>query len=374
MQFDSVVTISGAVNVAGVQRTHEVRSTDGHVLCFVRDADSGTVTVRSPGDPAVAVLSPVSAQDVPHAGGDGHPAVDVPACSGSVHMVVGVRRAPPGETVPPPGGGCPGTAAPLGRREIFGGGVKTVVPGAAKRTATLPQQVLRRSHSARHERMILQVRPGMPDSGMAGSNQPTGAPPVAPADTGEAVEPASVAPIREPQTGQESITAPNTAPFDGDELYEQIRLMVEPTSADTIGKLRGPDSQGPDAAAPSGDGPSVQTNSSDRPDFTPIIIGIVAGLVLFLFVAVCVILYRRSSQRGRKAQFTVSKRPDGYEYSHAYAPPASQPHQPPTEAHLSVVRPFPPSPPRLLSVIHPCWVCHVLMTPSQVQPARVPHA
>jgi len=339
VQFDSVVTISSAVDVAAVHSSHEARSADGHVLCFERDTESGTVSVHSPGDSAVAVLSPVSAKDVLHTGGEGQPAVDLPACAGSVHMVVELRLAPPGVAVSPSGGGCPGSAVFwLGRRGRFGGGVPTVVQGAAARAAAWPQQVLRGRDSAQHGRMLL-------NAGNVSSVPAGGAPrPVPPDDpVPESSDADGMAPEPVPASAAPEGT-PTSEPFRAPDLLDQLTLMNQPQPAEGMGQLledRVAAGQGPAASDP-----NSERSSSGGPDFTPIIIGIVVGLMIFLVGAVCVIWYR-CSQRGRKAQFTVSKRPDGYEYSHAYAPPSSQPPQPPPppEAHLSVVRPPSPCPP-----------------------------
>lgn len=355
VQFESVVTVSGLLDVAAVEGPTEARALDGTLLCFVRDAASGSVTVRTSGDPTIAVLAPVSAADLSHAGGDGQPAVDLPVCTGRVHMVVEVRRE---EAWGEARGGCGGSGARLGRRGAAASGAAAAVDGGAVRTEAWPHAQGHRAASVLRGRslqdadfgpddlpeVILSGSPTQAPPGTGGGTGLNEIPPPAPNTTGISGVTPAPQPEPEPQPAATAVDPANTpgeaAGEEDTELLQAIQQVNAPPLTERFGQeVTGPEqapAQAPVDSADGGDGGDSRMDS-----VVQIIIGIAAGLVLFALLAVCFIWYRRT-QRNRKAQFAVAKRPDGYEYSHAYAPPAGAPPQPPPpppEAHLSVVRP-----------------------------------
>lgn len=318
VQFDSVVTVHGRVDIGPLKSAVLATASTGEALWFARDAESGTVTVSSPGDPAVAVL----AQGQPPRGAS----VDLPACAGVVHMVAHLRQVEP--------------ALAQGAIREAGLGRRAVLPRRPGAVGVTPH----------HNRGLLNAGEfvsgefGPPPAGL--SSPPPEA--LAPNDTtGTASEPPDVEAATGMHQGSASDSSgqPTTSKEEdsndlstdlNDAMDEVVNKPVNITAVGMPIAVQEPGNTEPPSPEP------MPTSTESSASFTPIIIGIAAGLVLFALLAVCFIWYRRS-QRGRKTQFAVAKRQDGYEYSHAYPPPSGaappSPRTTPPESHLSVVRP-----------------------------------
>eukprot|EP00892_Ulva_mutabilis_P009707 jgi/Ulvmu1/7108/UM034_0014.1 len=359
--FDSVVTVQGRVNIGALHGTLEATSADGAKLWFARDADAGTVTVLSPGDPGIAVLVPaaVPLAEAGTAAGGRPAAVDVPACGGPVYLVARLLPRPPELSAEHRTDAAP--AVRLGRR------------GGALVASSAAVEVLGVEVASDSKRRLLQDNRELGDRRFNlenGPNQPIPRFPV-PGPAGTTPLPASVAPA--PVAPAVAAAAPPAAlapplqgnvddpasisdggivnndtdsadprPMDSpaDALRNSIDELVVPTPAPAIpGSLLPAAADDTNPASDTTSAPAAESgHSDDESMLLPIGIGIAAGLVLFALVAVCFLWYRRSA-RGRKGQFAVTKRQDGYEYSHAYPPPPGQAAPtpaPPPESHLSV--------------------------------------